>query len=248
MSDRHRVLFIPTTRRRDASQPDLLRRRTLSGLGLMLAGSAASGPLLAQATGQCVLAAEVGEGPFYFDPRLLRSDIRDGMPGAPLTVRMRILDERSCEPVPGARVDMWQADGVGLYSGYTNQRGTGAVPPSHAAGQTWLRGTQFCNDDGHVDFTTIFPSWYRGRTPHIHFKVILDDEEVVASQIFFPEDLNQEIMRNWDPYREHIAQQDTRNDNDTFLRGRTGGVFSEVVESGSDGFGVSLEAAIRSST
>ncbi len=246
MSDRHRVFFVPPAPALTSSRPDMLRRRTLGGLGLLLAGSVASGPVLAQAAGQCVLAAEVGEGPFYFDPQLLRSDISDGMPGAPLRVRMRIVDERTCEAVPRARVDMWQADGVGLYSGYTNQRGTGAVPPSEAAGQTWLRGTQFCDDDGIVDFTTIFPSWYRGRTPHIHFKVLLGDDEVVASQIFFPEDLNQAVMRNWDPYREHIAQQDTRNDNDMFLRGRTGGVFSAVDEAGSDGFAVSLEAAVRS--
>lgn len=226
-------------------QVNLTRRRALGGLGLLVAGSAASTTLFAQNAGSCVLAAEVGEGPFYFDPELLRSDISDDQPGAPLRVSMRILDEQSCEPVPGARVDMWQADGVGLYSGYTNQRGTGAVPPSTVADESWLRGTQICDDSGLVTFTTIFPSWYRGRTPHIHFKVLIGNSELVASQIFFPEEMNQDVMRNWDPYREHIGQQDTRNDNDTFLRGRTGGVFCTVDEADADGYRVSLEAAVR---
>jgi protocatechuate 3,4-dioxygenase beta subunit len=230
----------------DRVLPDLQRRRTIGGIGLSLAGALAGTNVLAQAAGTCVLTPEVGEGPFYFDPALMRSDIRDGLPGVPIRIRMQVLAEASCVPIADARVDLWQADAVGLYSGYTRQRGTGAVPASTVAGQTWLRGTQRSNGEGEVSFLTLFPSWYVGRTPHIHFKILLGDNEVVASQIFFPEEFNQEILTGWDPYREHAHRQDTRNDNDTFLRGRTGGVFCEVAHADDEArFRGTLTVAVR---
>lgn len=231
---------------RDICGVSRLRRRALGGIGACAAGGLLGGSgVLAQVAGSCVLAPEVGEGPFYFDPDLLRADIRNGRPGAALSVRLRVLAERSCEPIAGARVDLWQADGYGLYSGYTQQRGTGTVPASAVTGQNWLRGMQVTDDAGLVRFMTIFPSWYAGRTPHIHFKVLLGASEVVASQIFFPEEFNQEVMRRWDPYREHVHLQDTDNHNDRFLRDSIGGVFCNIDESRDDGYASSLEIAVR---
>ena len=34
-------------------------------------------------------------------------------------------------------------------------------------------------------FDTIFPGWYRGRTPHIHMKVFVAGDEVHTGQVFF---------------------------------------------------------------
>ena len=34
-------------------------------------------------------------------------------------------------------------------------------------------------------FETIFPGWYRGRTPHIHMKVFVSGDEVHTGQVFF---------------------------------------------------------------
>lgn len=233
------------TRIRDIHGVSRLRRRTLGGIGACAASLLGGSGVLAQMAGSCVLAPAVGEGPFYFDPDLLRADIRDGRSGAPLSVRLRVLAERSCEPIAGARVDLWQSDGYGLYSGYTRQRGTGTVPASSVAGQQWLRGMQVTDDNGFVQFMTIFPSWYVGRTPHIHFKVLLGANEVVASQIFFPEEFNQEVMSRWEPYRGHVHLQDTDNHNDRFLRDSIGGVFCTVDESRDDGYASSLEIAVR---
>ena len=36
---------------------------------------------------------------------------------------------------------------------------------------TWLRGVQQTYEDGFVEFETIIPGWYEGRTPHIHLRV-----------------------------------------------------------------------------
>ena len=71
---------------------------------------------------------------------------------------------------------------LGLCSGYEKQSGVGGVSTKSAVGQQYLRGTQFTDQAGHVQFRTIFPSWYGGRTPHVHFKVFLGGSEVVASQ------------------------------------------------------------------
>jgi protocatechuate 3,4-dioxygenase beta subunit len=214
----------------ETSRPNLGRRRVLT------AGSACAATLVlpkafAQAA-SCAVTEDAGEGPFYFDPSLVRSDVTSGRLGAPLEFAVQITRTRDCAPLAGVRLDLWQADALGLYSGYLDQPGVGGVPTAPTVGATFLRGTQFADADGWVRFKTVYPSWYGGRTPHIHFKVLIDAKERVASQIFFPDETNAEVFQNWDPYREHIAKRTSFNHNDTFLDrnadGRTDGVFCEV--------------------
>jgi protocatechuate 3,4-dioxygenase beta subunit len=173
---------------------------------------------------RCVLTPEAGEGPFYLDPKLLRSDISSGKPGAPLQLSLQIVRAGDCATLANARVDVWQADALGLYSGYANQSGVGGVAVQAAVGAQYLRGTQFTDKGGNVEFRTIFPSWYGGRTPHVHFKVFLGGTEVVASQIFFPDEINKEIFSQWQPYRDHVSKRRAFNDNDPIRQG----VYSEV--------------------
>jgi protocatechuate 3,4-dioxygenase beta subunit len=52
-------------------------------------------------------------------------------------------------------------------------------------GGNYLRGGQRTNAAGVARFDTIFPGWYRGRTPHIHMKVIVSGHESHTGQIFF---------------------------------------------------------------
>jgi protocatechuate 3,4-dioxygenase beta subunit len=72
-------------------------------------------------------------------------------------------------------VEIWHADAAGAYSGVQGDSGT------------WLRGGQRTNARGRVRFETIFPGWYRGRTPHIHMKVFVSGDEVHTGQVFFRE-------------------------------------------------------------
>lgn len=216
-------------------KPDLGRRRALTS-----ASACAATLLLPQALAQealpqpesCTITPDSGEGPFYFDPDLVRSDVADGRPGAPLEFAVQIKRARDCAPLAGVRLDLWQADALGLYSGYERQEGVGGISIAPALGATFLRGTQFTDANGLVRFTTVYPSWYGGRTPHIHFKVLIGTREVVAGQAFFDDEVNAEIFEQWEPYREHYTKRRAFNANDPLIDadgdGRVDGVFCEI--------------------
>ena len=207
------------------SRIDIGRRHALVGLSGIVLAALGADPALAQNGTSCVLTPDAGEGPFYMDPKLIRSDITSGMPGAPLDLALQVVRAGNCATIPNARVDVWHADGLGLYSGYAKQSGVGGVSTQPAVGAQYLRGTQIADADGSVRFRTIFPSWYGGRTPHVHFKVFLGGREVVASQIFFPDEISREVFNEWQPYRDHVSKRKTFNDNDPIKQG----VHSEVM-------------------
>ena len=178
----------------------LTRRQALTGaaatlgVGLAAGGSAsarAGEPIAATLPGakMCILTPEAVEGPFYFDPKLVRADITEGREGAPLALALQVVSATDCAAIKGVRVDLWHADGLGMYSGYRGQGDDGVS----TRGQTFLRGTQFTDADGQARFATIYPGWYPGRTPHIHFKVLLDAKSLVTGQLYFPDDLSTRI-------------------------------------------------------
>src|SRR5262245_28992295 len=165
----------------------------------------------------CVLTPEAVEGPFYFDPKLVLSDIVEGKQGAPLSLTLQIVEAKDCAPLQNARVDVWHADGLGLYSGYAGQE-TGS-----AKGERFLRGTQFTGPDGEVRFNTIYPGWYPGRTPHIHFKALVGDHNVITGQLYFPEPITEHVYATTPPYRERKRERDTFNANDFIFAMQRGG-------------------------
>jgi len=174
----------------------------------------------AQGAGQCLtLTAQSTEGPFYFDPKLVRADITEGRPGVPIRMRLQVIDAESCQPLARARVDVWHADAVGYYSGYPGQSDTGIVDTS---GKTFMRGTQVADAEGRVQFLSVFPGWYRGRTAHVHFKVLLEDRSLATGQLFLPDALAEYIYVNVPEYRRG-RQRDTVNLTDSIAReaGRT---------------------------
>jgi protocatechuate 3,4-dioxygenase beta subunit len=215
---------------RPAGSPILGRRRALTAVSAWAATLVLPRAWAQPAT--CAATQDSGDGPFYFDPSLVRSDVTSGRMGAPLMIAVQVTRARDCAPLPGARFDLWQADALGLYSGYRDQPAVGGIPTEPTVGATFLRGTQFADADGWVRFTTVYPSWYGGRTPHIHFKVFLGAKQRVASQVFFDDDVNAEVFEHWDPYREHVAKRTVFNDTDRFLDanrdGVTDGVFCEI--------------------
>jgi protocatechuate 3,4-dioxygenase beta subunit len=87
---------------------------------------------LPQPKDACRLSAQQETGPYYIPGELLRSDIVEGRAGVPLSLRIVLLDSRTCAPVPNAAVDLWHCDAVGLYSGFTKQRPMG--PPGPGGG------------------------------------------------------------------------------------------------------------------
>jgi protocatechuate 3,4-dioxygenase beta subunit len=115
------------------------------------------------------------EGPYFVGNMPNRSDITSDtsngsvQEGIPLKLMINVYDvdgdgggEGSCIPLKGALVDIWHANPQGIYSGI-QQQGT--------TGQNFLRGNQVTDDNGTVQFTTVYPGWYEGRAIHIHIKV-----------------------------------------------------------------------------
>jgi protocatechuate 3,4-dioxygenase beta subunit len=157
---------------------DHMRRRealiALGGLGLGAAFGVRSllKPETALSAPDCLLQREVTEGPYYLDLDV-RRNIKGDRRGTPLSLRFTVVDASTCARLSNAAVEIWHADASGNYSGVSGNSGN------------YLRGVQRTNASGVARFETIFPGWYRGRTPHIHMKVFVSGDEVHTGQVFF---------------------------------------------------------------
>lgn len=156
---------------------ELLSRRELLvamgiGVGAVYGMDSLWRALEAEGAG-CLLQREVTEGPYYLDLDLVRRNIKGDRKGTPLTLNFRVVNARTCRPIKNASVEIWHADASGTYSGV---QGNSA---------RFLRGIQRSDANGNVRFETIFPGWYRGRTPHIHMKVFVHGDEIHTGQVFF---------------------------------------------------------------
>ncbi len=122
-------------------------------------------------------------GPYPSLTNFVRSDIREGRSGVPLTLTVTVVNaNNSCSPVANAAVDIWQCDAEGHYSEYSQ-------PGYNGTGATFLRGIQITDANGRVTFTTIFPGWYAGRATHIHAEVKVNNATVKVTQIAFPDNV-----------------------------------------------------------
>lgn len=193
------------------------RRRslaTLFGGALALVGSkvgdaAASGQggpaAVASGAVSCVLTPELTEGPYYIADEKVRRNITEGRPGAPLTLRLAVVNASTCKPIPGAAVDIWHADAGGVYSGF----GAGS------ANRTFMRGIQRTDANGIATFQTVYPGWYQGRTVHIHVKVHVAGNVVHTGQIFFADSVTDSVYRR-SPYTRR-PNRTTRNSGDSIF-------------------------------
>lgn len=131
----------------------------------------------------CAVTEEVTEGPYYLAQELVRSDITEGLPGVPVTLKIGVTDVTACAPLANAAVDIWHCDAQGYYSGISGENPGGGGEPTTDQNltTTFLRGVQTTDADGFVQFQTIFPGWYTGRTVHIHMKVHVEGEVGAAS-------------------------------------------------------------------
>ncbi|KHN98279.1 Intradiol ring-cleavage dioxygenase, core [Metarhizium album ARSEF 1941] len=109
----------------------------------------------------CVLVPETIIGPYYVEGEYLRTNITDGETGVASHVDIQFIDVNTCEAVPGLVVDLWHANATGVYSGVTAELQGGLKT-------NFGRGIQQTDDDGVVQFSTIFPGHYVGRTNHFH--------------------------------------------------------------------------------
>ena len=177
----------------------------------------------------CLLTPDTTAGPYYLDPELVRTDIAEGRPGAPLALALQVVDT-DCRPIADARVDVWHCDALGNYSGYADQ---GSDRSRDTGGETFMRGTQFTDARGVAAFRSVWPGWYRGRTPHVHYKVFLDARTLLTSQLFFPDGASERIYAGG-AYRARAGRQTTTNATDGIARRAGPLAFARVTEGGGE--------------
>jgi protocatechuate 3,4-dioxygenase beta subunit len=160
------------------------------------------------------------EGPYFVDGMPNRSDIRSDTSkgsveqGIPLRLVIRVydVDNGSCVPLRGAKVDIWHANSQGVYSG---------VKDMGTTEENFLRGYQVTDNNGIVNFTTIYPGWYEGRAIHLHDKVrtFNGSEKTLewTAQLYFNNSINEQV-HDQNPYNYHGPPQ-TTNEEDMIYSG-----------------------------
>ena len=102
----------------------------------------------------------------------VRSSLIDpGMTGPKLTISGAVIG-LTCGNVKGATVELWHADGRGLYD---------------AAGFKF-RGQQVTDKDGKYTFATIAPGAVAGRAKRLNAKITVPGKTTLTTQLFFSDD------------------------------------------------------------
>lgn len=164
----------------------------------------------------CRVWAEQDEGPYHRDAQPLRRDITEDREGVPLQLGIRLVGDNG-RPVRDATVELWQCDALGRYSAFPPPNDAAVVTAAEAPrgeylpDQTFLRGSQQADEAGMVEFGTIYPGWYPGRTVHIHVMVHIDNT-TLTSQLYFPEGISNRVL-SLEPYAQRPGR-DATNDTD----------------------------------
>lgn len=156
----------------------------------------------------CTETLEGEEGPYFVDDSasgydrsniLTNLDGTESQTGVSLVLTLYVFDsENSCTAMEGVQVDIWHCNANGIYSAESSESTTG---------KSWLRGYQITDSSGKVQFTTIIPGWYSGRTTHIHLRLrsSYDSSSSGATntmQVFFDQTLIDTLATSVSPYSE----------------------------------------------
>lgn len=179
----------------------------------------------------CIVPTKQVEGPFFIKSPIRKNIIEDRI-GIPINYKFGLVNADTCMPIAGAIVEIWQCDAEGRYSGYPEDSTRSFMKSLKFAGlkgmkgeihidpineKLYLRGTQISDNDGIVEFNSIFPGWYEPRATHIHLKVTINEKEQVDIQYFFEQDLCDNIYSSHELYKE-FGECPYTNENDLGLR------------------------------
>jgi protocatechuate 3,4-dioxygenase beta subunit len=181
-------------------------------------GSSATVPMFDDAA-SCTLTTTDIEGPFFIDDHefpddanLIRSDIREGLPGVETRLYFRVLDaKKQCAPIAGAELYIWHCNADGYYSGFNGQDPSkpymGAANPTPMNKDRFCRGVQLTDDKGIGSFTTMYPGWYAGRPIHIHLMGRFDGvaTRLITTQLYFAAAFTKEVHGSEPAYMARAA-------------------------------------------
>ena len=129
------------------------------------------------------------EGPYYpIQKPMDRDNDLTELDGSPAVAQGQVLiisgflRDTSGQPVQGATIEIWQTDVNGIYL----HPGDPGVDEKDPAFQSY--GEAVTQADGSWAFRTINPGYYEPRPRHIHFKIVIDNQVVLTSQIYFSDD------------------------------------------------------------
>jgi catechol 1,2-dioxygenase len=173
----------------------IARRTFLSRSAVTLAGALLARRAVA-ATSECRPTEPEILGPFYRIGAPFRSRLADpNEPGDRLVLTGTVFSADCRTPLPGALIELWQANQAGVYD--TNK------PGNFTEATTFhLRGMLYTNAQGRYEIETIVPGRYPvppnlpglekyaglTRPAHIHFRVMESLHVPVTTQLYFKGD------------------------------------------------------------
>lgn len=187
--------------------------------------------------------AEQDEGPYHRAAQPERRDLVEDRDGIALQLGIRLVHDDG-QPAAGASVEIWHCDALGRYSGFPPPRSGTVVSADNAPrsaylpDQTFLRGRQHTDTAGMVEFHTIYPGWYPGRTVHIHLMVHAD-LRTLTSQLYFPDDVTDTVLTGA-TYAERPGRDTTNANDDIFPTGGDPAVLDIAPTPGGHRAGISL--------
>ena len=129
------------------------------------------------------------QGPYYplerFDDQDNDLTVVDGLDGSSsgsVLVLNGVLLTTEGEPVEGGIIEIWQTDSNGIYL-HPDDPGIADRDPFFQGS-----GMATAGADGSFSLRTIDPGYYEPRPRHIHFKVHVEGQDVLTSQIYFADD------------------------------------------------------------
>ena len=171
------------------------RRIFLHTSAMILGGGLLAGPAFAAKQGCRPTESEI-LGPFYRSGAPFRSRLAGpDEPGDRLVLTGTVFSSDCRTPLPGALIEVWQANHAGLYD--TNK------PGNFTEATTFhLRGMLYTNEKGQYEIETIVPGRYPvppnlpglekyaglTRPAHIHFRVLESLHVPVTTQLYFKGD------------------------------------------------------------
>ncbi len=172
-----------------------LSRRGMLRLGFGIVAGLAAGKLFSQVLEgpSCLPTPEQTSGPFYPTTRQADEDVdltliaghSQHAQGTVIRVAGQVVDQ-DCEPVPGALLEIWQANTWGRYHHERDARNQRPIDPHF---QGWAK--MVTRRDGKYEFKTILPGSYPAdnsgwiRPPHIHFRIARQAHHELTTQMYF---------------------------------------------------------------